>query len=132
MSHSANKLKEEYWKNIIQECNQATQTGEMTKTEWLKVNKITPATYYKWQMYFRNELATEVLIQRAQTSVQNELVVSEPITQVEFVEIKPVDDKPVIPTSGATLKFNQVNIELNDDISEELLSKLFKVIRNVE
>ena len=104
----------------------------MTKTEWLKVNKITPATYYKWQMYFRNELATEVLIQRAQTSVQNELVVSEPITQVEFVEIKPVDDKPVIPTSGATLKFNQVNIELNDDISEELLSKLFKVIRNVE
>ena len=132
MSHSADKLKEEYWKNIIQECNRATQNGEMTKTEWFKANNINPATFYRWQQNLRNEFATEVLIQRAQTSVQNELVVSEPITQVEFVEIKPVDNKPTISTTGATLKFSHVNIELNDDISEELLSKLFKVIRNVE
>ena len=117
MSHSANKLKEEYWKNIIQECNRATQSGEMTKTEWFEANHINPATFYRWQSYLRNELATEVLIQNAQ--INNEVIVSHPIQEVEFVEVKPTIVKQTVSTTGATLKFNQVNIELNDDISEE-------------
>lgn len=128
MSHSADKLKEEYWKSIIQECNQATQNGKMTKTEWLEANNINQATFYRWQQNLRNKVATDMLIQRA----QNELVVSNPVTKVEFVEVKPSDNNQVNSTTGATLKYNHVNIELNDSISEELLCKIFKVISNVE
>lgn len=132
MGKSTNKLKEEYWRNIIQECNQATKDGLMTKTEWFEIHNINPATFYRWQQYLRDEFATEVLIQRSQTSVQNEIVISNPVKEVEFVEIQPVDNKQTASTTGATLKFNHVDIELNEDISEELLSKIFKVIRNVE
>ena len=96
----------------------------MTKTEWFKANNINPATFYRWQQNLRNEFATEVLLQRAQTSVQNEIVVSNPVKEVEFIEIQPVDNTSVVCTSKATLKFNHVDIELNDDISEELLSNL--------
>ena len=130
MGSSVNKLKEEQWKSIIQECNRATQNGEMTKTEWFEANHINPATFYKWQSILRNELATEVLIQNAQ--INNELIVSNPIQEVEFVEVKPTIVKQTVSTTGATLKFNHIDIELNDDISVELLSKILKVIKNVE
>ena len=62
--------------HIIQECNQATKDGLMTKTEWFEIHNINPATFYRWQQYLRDEFATEVLIQRSQTSVQNEIVIS--------------------------------------------------------
>lgn len=130
MGSSTNKLKVEHWKRIIQECNRATQSGEITKAEWLKMNHINSATFYRWQLYLRDELATEVLIQNAQ--INNELVVSNPVKEVEFVEVKPTIVKQTISTIGATLKYNQVDIALSDDISEELLSKIFKVIKNVE
>ena len=104
----------------------------MTKKEWLKENNICDATFYIWQKRFRNEIATDLLIENAQEKVRNELVVSSPIKEVEFVELKPSAVSPIPPTSGAVLKFNHASIEIKDDISEELLSKIFKVISHVE
>lgn len=132
LKQSADILKEEHWKNIILECNCATKNGKMTKKEWMKENNICEATFYKWQQQLRNEIATDVLIQNAQMKVNNELIVSNPIKEVEFVEVKPSATNHNVCTSGAVLKFNHVDIELNDDISEVLLSKIFKVISNVE
>lgn len=132
MKTSADKLKDEHWKMIVQECNRAIQNGTTTKKEWLKVNNISQATFYKWQKQFRNEIATDLLIENAQEKVRNELVVSNPVKEVEFVELKPSAVPPSPCTSGAVLKFNNASIEINDNISEELLSKIFKVISHVE
>ena len=132
LKQNDDKLKEEYWRAIIQECNRVTKSRKMTKKEWLKENNICDATFYIWQKRFRNEIATDLLIENAQEKVRNELVVSNPIKEVEFVELKPSAVSPIPPTSGAVLKFNHASIEIKDDISEELLSKIFKVISHVE
>ena len=132
LKQNDDKLKEEYWRAIIQECNRVTKSSKMTKKEWLKENNICDATFYIWQKRFRNEIATDLLIENAQEKVRNELVVSNPIKEVEFVELKPSAVSPIPPTSGAVLKFNHASIEIKDDISEELLSKIFKVISHVE
>ena len=132
LNQSANKLKEEHWKTIVQECNRAVLSGETTKNEWLKVHNINQATFYNWQKHFRNVVATDILIEHAQTNTPNELVVSVPAKEVEFVELKPTSTSPKSGSSGATLNFNHACIEIKDDISEELLSKIFKVILNVK
>lgn len=131
MKQNDDKLREEYWRTIIQECNRVTKTTKMTKEEWLKENNISKATFFKWQKLFRNEIATDLLIENAQEKVRNELVVSNPVKEVEFIELKPSAVPPTC-TSGAVLKFNHASIEIKDDISEELLSKIFKVISHVE
>lgn len=126
------KLKEEYWRAIIQECNRITKSSKMTKKEWLKENNIPEATFYIWQKRFRNEIATDLLIENAQEKVRNELVLPNPIKEVEFVELKPSAFSPTPRSFGAVLKFNHASIEIKDDISEELLSKIFMVIAHVE
>lgn len=128
LKQSAIKLKEEHWKTIIQECNRAVQNGETTKNEWLKDHNISQATFYNWQKHFRNALATDILIEHAQTKTQNNEIVSVPAKEVEFVELKP----SINTTSGAILNFNHACIEIKDNISEELLCKIFKVIANVK
>ena len=100
--------------------------------EWLKENNIPEATFYIWQKRFRNEIATDLLIENAQEKVRNELVASNPIKEVEFVELKPSAFSPTPRSFGAVLKFNHASIEIKDDISEELLSKIFMVIAHVE
>ena len=132
MIDSTELLKEEQWRVIIQDCNRVTKSGEMTKREWLNANHIREATFYKWQQRLRNEVATNLLIQSADMKGNNELIVTNPSKEVEFVEVKPSPVSTQISTSGAVLKFNHVSIEINEDISERLLSKLFKVISNVE
>lgn len=131
LKQNDDKLKEEYWRTIIQECNHATKNSKMTKKEWLKMNNISEATFYNWQKLFRNEIATDLMIENAQEKVRNELIVSNPVKEVEFVELKSSVSPPIC-TSGAVLKFNHASIEITDDISEELLSKIFKVISYVE
>lgn len=132
MKQSANKLKEEHWKTIVQECNRAVQSGETTKNEWLKAHNISQATFYNWQKHFRNVIATDILIEHAQTKTHNNIVVSAPAKEVEFVEVKPSVISSVNSTSGATLNFNHACIEIKEDISEELLCKIFRVIANVK
>ena len=132
LKQSTDKLKEEHWKAIIQECNRATRDGEVTKTEWLKTNNICQATFYNWQKQFRNHIATDLLIESAQSIVQSEMTVTKPVNEVEFVELKKAIPPSEVINIGAVLKINHAIIELNDDISEELLSKIFKVISHVE
>lgn len=126
------KLKEEYWKAIVQECNQATMTGEIEKKEWLKERNISRATFYKWQKLFRNEIATNLLIENAQEKAKNGSFVANTTKEVEFIELRPTTAVQKTSSSSAVLKFNHASIEINDDISEDLLSKIIKVISHAE
>lgn len=85
MKQSADKLKEEYWKQIVQECNRVVKNREMTKTQWLEANNICQPTFYNWQKQFRNDIATERLIENAQEKAKKELVVTNQTKAVEFI-----------------------------------------------
>ena len=88
LKDNTEKLKTKRWKTIIQECNRVTKSGVMTKKEWLKANNISEATFYNWQKLLINQVATDLLIQNADMKVQNELIVSNPVKEVEFVELR--------------------------------------------
>lgn len=97
------------WETIIKEC---TDSGK-SKREWLKEQGITERQYYYWQ----KNLA----------AVQKE---GRDLTPVSFVQINHQSEVTDGQPAPAIIRLNDVTIEINDGISDSLLTQLVKVMRN--
>ncbi len=111
-------IRRERWKAIIKECNESG----MSKKDWLAQHKINSKTYYNWQKKLRMEIGTEMVIAQnnALTAAQG---------KTDFCQLTP----PVGETSysSAVIRTDRFSIELNENISDEFLLRLFRAASHV-
>ena len=122
MDQCTHKVRAQYWKGIIQACQQRP-AGQSAK-QWMKDNGILEQSYYKWQQKFRKE--TFDLMQ----------TVEEPSTtvakaEISFAEIpvKPVVSELSLETfqaPAAIIKTSTLTIAISNDISDQLLNRIMR------
>lgn len=129
MSQSSHKLREQHWMSIVQQCNRESEQEGITKTEWLERNNINYHSFYRWQQKLRNNIATDLLIGQGQMPVA--AAVQRQATQFAEV-VPPVHSECSTSRVKAVLRCNNITVELNDDITDQLLMRLIKVLSYVE
>lgn len=129
MSQSSHKLREQHWMKVIQQCNQESKEEGITKRQWMERNNINYHSFYRWQQKLRNNVASDLLVTQAQMSIPTTFESSVP----QFAEVVPTNSYPISDNPSKTiLKYKNVTVELNEDITEQLLLKLVKVLSYVE
>ena len=129
MTQSSHKLREQHWLSVIQQCNQEIKSEGITKREWMKRNNVNYHSFYRWQQKLRNAVACELLVVQAQQNAP--AIVEKPmqkfaeLTNTGMSSIKNHDSKTV-------LKCRNISVELNEDISDQLLLRLIRVLTYVE
>jgi transposase-like protein len=106
------------WTPIIQDCH----NSGMTIRSWCRENNVNANQFHYWQRRIRGE-------------VYESLKISEPQLQPKFVQLPvPVDSLRNTTAFKADMIIHIENnvLELSNTVSEELLSKVFKVMSDVK
>ena len=124
MDQCTHEVRAEYWKKIIQACDQRP-AGQSAKS-WMDEHGICEQSYYHWQRRFRKQAYEEM---KGNTSVP---AVAEK-TELTFVEIPcrtseetntyMVSDKPVATIRTATLQ-----IDISNEIPDALLTRIIREV----
>ena len=112
------------WAEIVRKCHE--RPDNQTAKEWLAANGINEKQYYYWQRRLRNMAAG---------TTNKSLPMSRPTGEVSFIEMPVPRELPVecpqkaMTSSGpaAVIRTGKLEIELSNDISDKLLSKILKV-----
>ena len=108
------------WAAIIKECNESG----MKKKAWLAERGIQPKTFYRWQKQLRMEIGTEMMISEKNTSAP---AVYHPAPEFGLVSSP---DSASVPSS-AVIRKGGIEIEVTDDISDQLLHRIIRAVKNV-
>jgi putative transposase len=126
MDQTTHKVRAEYWKGIIKECQNRPES--MSAKQWMKENKICEQTYYAWQRRFRLETG-------ALAAVQREVSVTDCGEKaVSFAEIPYRKSSAAYSTevdsckATAVIKNGSMTVAISNDISEALLSLILKEV----
>lgn len=120
MDQSTHDIRRANWLNIVNQCQ--AKPDNISVKQWLADNGIKEKAYYYWLRKFRKEEYTQMQVP---ATVQT--------AEVSFAEIPvPVEAKPSSTSTGlcktiapvAIIKGNGLTIELSNDISDSLLSRL--------
>lgn len=120
MDQSTHDIRRANWLNIVNQCQ--AKPDNISVKQWLADNGIKEKAYYYWLRKFRKEAYTQMQVP---ATVQT--------AEVSFAEIPvPVETKPSSVSAGlcktiapvAVIKGNDLTIELSNDISDSLLSRL--------
>lgn len=120
MDQSTHDIRRANWLNIVNQCQ--ARPDNISVSKWLAANGIKEKAYYYWLRKFRKEAYSQM-----------QLPVTTQTTEVSFAEINmsagtnlssysAESDKVIIP--AAVIKRNGLTIELSNDISDGLLSRL--------
>ena len=122
MDQSTHDVRRTNWLNIIHQC-QKRPSGTSVK-QWLAENNIKEKAYYYWLRKFRKEAYDQMQLSTAAAK-----------PEVAFAEIT----MPLLPAESdttavnvpdappaAVIRYNGLAIELSNDISEGLLSRLLR------
>lgn len=117
MDKITHAMRRKYWENIVNEC---CSSGE-PKNQWLIEHNINEKMYYRWQKKLRMEAGTEIITSQisAPVNIQN-------ITELQ----KPVEKPTESSGKAAVLRSGNLEIDIQNDISDELLIKLIKAMSN--
>lgn len=120
MDQSTHDIRRANWLSIVNQCQARPES--ISVRQWLADNGIKEKAYYYWLRKFRKEAYNQMQVPAA---VQT--------TEVSFAEIPvPVEARLANPsarscktsTPVAIIKRNDLTIELSNDISDGLLSRL--------
>ena len=124
MDQCTHEVRAECWRKIIQACSQRP-AGQSAKN-WMDENGISEQSYYHWQRRFRRQAYEEM---KENTSVPAVAEKAE-LTFVEIPFVAPaeinthtVSNKPV-----ATIRTAAFQIDISNDISDGLLSRIFREV----
>lgn len=124
MDQCTHEVRAEYWRKIIQACSQRP-AGQSAKN-WMDENGISEQSYYHWQRRFRRQAYEEM---KENTSVPA-LAEKAELTFVEIpcpapaeINTHTVSNKPV-----ATIRTAAFQIDISNDISDVLLSRIFREV----
>ena len=118
MDKITHEIRLKQWTSIIRECH----TSGMTVKAWCLENDINEKQYYYWQRRVREE-------------TYNFLEKTEANRQTNFVQLPIAVDSSKNPTSfiaDMVVHIDNNVLELSNTVSEELLSKVLKVMSNVK
>ncbi|MCR5449740.1 MAG: hypothetical protein K6F23_10120 [Solobacterium sp.] len=115
-------MRRERWKTIIKECNESG----MKKAYWLAAHNINSKTYYNWQRKLRMEIGAELVL------AQNNAIVPAQ-NSTDFCQLtQPVGEiSEVTEKTAAVIKSGNVSVEINEEISDDLLIRLMKAVSHV-
>ena len=124
MDQSTHDVRRANWLTIINQCQ--TRPSDMSVKQWLAENGIKEKAYYYWLRKFRKEAYNQM--QLPATATTTEVTFAE-VTMPALVAGANVTTGNVPDTSpAAVIKCNRLTIELSNNISEELLSRLFQEV----
>ena len=122
MDQSTHDVRRANWLNIVTQC-QTRPSGTSVK-EWLAENDIKEKAYYYWLRKFRKEAYNQMQFPATATT-----------TEVAFAEVTiPVavpdttNEKFPDISTAAVIRCNGLTIELSNNISEGLLSRLLQEV----
>ncbi len=111
------------WAEIVRKCHERPEN--QTAKQWLTDNGIDEKQFYYWQRRLRILAARNAEKSLPANQMQTDISFVEIPTATEQLEIqKPVSsDQP-----DAVIRVGRMEIDLRNTISEELLSKILKVV----
>ena len=130
MDQCTHEVRAEYWKRIIQACGQRP-AGQSAK-KWMDENGICEQNYYHWQRKFRQQAYDQMKEKEMLPSVTEK-------AEVSFAEIpySPAVGRGDIPgvseggrTPAAVIRTSAMSIEISNQISESLLSRILREVSN--
>ncbi|MCQ2602138.1 MAG: IS66 family insertion sequence element accessory protein TnpB [Treponema sp.] len=129
MDQSTHDVRYNTWLDIIKQCQRRPQN--ITAKQWLSENDIDEKRYYYWLRKFRKEAYDQLQLPAVSSSVSND---------VSFAEISYSADTPSFQCTTeqdhnsskpvAVIKCNSFSIELSNEISESLLSRLLQEVNH--
>ena len=115
VKHQAKLLE---WKDRVTDC----RSSGMSVKEWCKENGCSPKTYYRWEQEILGKVRQ---IAKAQSlPVLTELPLAKPVQDCSL--------KRDVFVPAAVLRIGQMELELSNTVSAELLSQLKGLIRFAE
>ena len=130
MDQCTHEVRAEYWRNIIKACGQRP-AGQSAK-KWMDENGICEQSYYHWQRKFRQQAYDQMKEKEMLPSVTEK-------AEVSFAEIPytPAVGREGIPgvsevgrTPAAVIRTSAMSIEISNQISESLLSRILQEVSN--
>ena len=122
MDQSTHDVRRENWLTIVNQCQ--SRPAAMSVKQWLAENGIKEKAYYYWLRKFQKEAYEQLQLPATTTEVAfAEVTMPIPIAGSDVTtEIIP-DTSP-----AAVIKYNGLTIELSNNISEGLLSRLLQEV----
>ena len=124
MDQCAHEVRAEYWRKIIQACGQRP-AGQSAK-RWMDENGICEQSYYHWQRRFRQQAYAEMKENASFPAVTEK-------SELDFVEIScaagpETNTHPISHEPAAVIRTALFQIEISNDISDTLLSRILREV----
>jgi putative transposase len=120
MDQITHDIRRTNWLNIIHQCQNRPEG--VTARQWLSDNGIREKSYYYWLRKFRKEAHEQMQVPAVSQSA--EIAFAEiPLPATASPMVIETDNKPV-----AVIKRNGLTIEISNDISESLLTRLLQEV----
>ncbi len=124
MDQSTHDVRRTNWLNIVNQC-QSRPSG-MSVKQWLAENDIKEKAYYYWLRKFRKEACKQM--QLPEVATKAEVTFAEVTIPVSATSSATTSQKTPYGSPAAVIKCNGLTIELSNDISEGLLSRLLQEV----
>ena len=104
------------WAAIVEEC---ARSG-MPKTKWCMENEVDVKQFYYWQRRVREEVYNEITTKAL------------PATTFAELQVPSLHNTVSSPGAGATVRINDITIEISNNCSMELLQTILRVSAHVQ
>ena len=130
MDQYTHEVRAEYWKNIIKACRQRP-AGQSAK-KWMDENGLCEQSYYHWQRKFRQQAYDQMKGKEMLPSVAEKAEVS--FAEIPYSPAVGMEDIPGVSKAGRTpaavIRTSVMSIEISNQISESLLSRILREVSN--
>ena len=130
MDQCTHEVRAEYWRNIIKACGQRP-AGQSAK-KWMDENGICEQSYYHWQRKFRQQAYDKMKEKEMLPSVTEKAEVS--FAEIPYTLAVGREDIPGVSevgrTPAAVIRTSAMSIEISNQISESLLSRILREVAN--
>ena len=130
MDQCTHEVRAEYGRNIIKACGQRP-AGQSAK-KWMDENGICEQSYYHWQRKFRQQAYDQMKEKEMLPSVTEKAEVS--FAEIPYSPAVGREDIPGVSEAGRTpaavIRTSAMSIEISNQISESLLSRILREVSN--
>ncbi len=122
MDQSTHDVRRTNWLNIVNQCQ--SRPAEMSVKQWLAENDIKEKAYYYWLRKFRKEACNQM--QLPTVAAKTDVTFAEVTMPIVATNTETAPQNAPHGSTVAVIKCSGLTIELSNDISEGLLSRLLQ------
>ncbi len=122
MDQSTHDVRRANWLNIVNQCQ--NRPADMSVKQWRAENGIKEKTYYYWLRKFRKEACNQM--QLPTVTAKTDVTFAEVTMPIVAANTETAPPNAPHGSTVAVIKCNGLTIELSNDISEGLLSRLLQ------